>query len=169
VDVIQVERQLDPRLSSGPFPIKAKPRCRVGVSPSLAASQLHHRQRSGCRATKGQSTALPRHKTHPGPHGWEILMFVRDGRLAVFPLSQSSACANVRHRRRCVRQYRIAHSARLHRHRFCGQQGSRLETLTKQLGERCCRPARSPTSSNRRRLLDQASMKNRTVMQQPSA
>ena len=124
-------------------------------------------------------------------------MFVGDGRLAIFPLSQSSSCANLLHAAAEARQAMVAlneknsETGRAPVNYGIGgdmygnigsrtrldfavigpavNMASRLVTFTKQLGERCCRPARSPTSSNRRRLLDQASMKNRTVMQQPSA
>jgi adenylate cyclase len=66
-------------------------------------------------------------------HGGEILKFIGDGLLAIFPLSQPSACANLLRaaelryrrprRRRHVRQYRVAHPARLHRYRSCSQHG----------------------------------------------
>ena len=40
--------------------------------------------------------------------GGKILMFVGDGRLAIFPLSQSSACANLLHAATEARQAMVA-------------------------------------------------------------
>ena len=124
-------------------------------------------------------------------------MFVGDGRLAIFPLSQSSACANLLHAAAEARPAMVALNEKNSETGRApvnygiggdmqGSIGSRTRLDLTVIGPAvnrvrvskpslnnwengATRPARSPTSSNRRRLLDQASMKNRTIMQQPSA
>jgi adenylate cyclase len=112
-------------------------------------------------------------------HGGEILKFIGDGLLAIFPLSQPQACANLLHAVAEARQAMVAlneknsETGRAPLNYGIGvhvgdvmygnigsrtrldftvigpavNMASRLETLTKQLADRCCCPARSPTSS----------------------
>jgi class 3 adenylate cyclase len=71
-------------------------------------------------------------------YGGEILKFIGDGLLAIFPLGQPSACGNLLHavaEARQVRQYRVAHPARLHRHRSRGQHGFASRSLHQTIGE----------------------------------
>jgi len=97
-------------------------------------------------------------------HGGEILKFIGDGLLAIFPLSEPKACANLlhavteghdrveraqrrhrpsaaelRHRRPCrrrhVRQYRIVHPARLHRDRSRRQHGLAARSSDQAIGK----------------------------------